>query len=130
HFNMIDMRHRQRPLVRIKRLTWKATLQAALFASPTRLVFYLSRNLIPIFGILRAVHWHQNNSPCSHFFTASFTGGQTVSIFSTKSPRLIAAASAFSHWSIVAVGHALLCVADLIIAKHSSWRFIGRRSPR
>ena len=61
HLDVVDVCHRQRPLVRVELLAWKTTLQTALLALPARLIFDCVCDLNPILWIFGSVHRHGNN---------------------------------------------------------------------
>jgi hypothetical protein len=61
HLDMVDVRDRQRPLMRVELLAWKTTLQSALLTLPPCLILDRVRDLVPIVWILGSVHRHGNN---------------------------------------------------------------------
>lgn len=61
HFDVIDVRDGQRPLVRIELLAGKTTLQSALLTLPACLILDRVRDLVPVVWILGSVHRHGNN---------------------------------------------------------------------
>ncbi len=61
HLDVVDVCHRQRPLMRVELLAGKTTLQSALLTLPSRLILDRVRDLVPIVWILGSVHRHGNN---------------------------------------------------------------------
>jgi len=61
HLDVVDVCHRQCPLMRVELLAGKPALQSALFALPACLILDRVRDLVPIVWILGSVNRHGNN---------------------------------------------------------------------